>query len=52
MDDRSLVDGDWAFYFAHHKALGKSEVEAYDAATHCVLDYFLLIIATITKGFA
>ena len=51
MDDRSMVERDWAFHFAHHKAMGKSEVGAYDAATHHVLDDFLLTTAMITKEF-
>ena len=35
------VERDWAFQFDHYKAMGKSKVEAYDAATHYVFDYFL-----------
>ena len=49
MDDRSTVERDWAFQFANYKAMGKSEVEAYDTATHLVLNCFLLMTAMITK---
>ena len=51
MDDRPIVERNWAFQFANYKAMGKSEVEAYDAATHHVLDDFLLTTAMITKEF-
>ena len=49
MDDQSIVERDWALQFAHYKAIGKSEVEAYDAATHCLFDCFLSMTTTITK---
>ena len=52
MDDQSIVDWDCAFQFAHYKAMGKSEVEVYDAATYCVFDYILLMTTTITKKHA
>ena len=49
IDDWSTVERDGAFQFANYKAIGKSDVETYDAATHLVLDYLLLMTAMITK---
>ena len=52
MDDWCIVERDWAFQFAHYKAMGKFKVEVYDAATHCVFNYFLSTTTIIIKEHA
>ena len=51
IDDWSIVVSNWVYQFANYKAMGKSEVKAYDAATHCMHNYFLWTISMITKEY-